>query len=178
MAKKIAHGYLKVLETICVCLLALILICMCIQIGCRLLSIGQNFTEELARIAFCLLVFIGMPLAFAEGADIAVDMVVNILPKPVQRAIQVLVNVLVTVFGFFCVRSLLVFTKSNQGVTAVSMIWIKMNWIYYAAMFSFICLSVIAVFKIVAVLRGEPDTYDINAEEKEKAKEEEVDLGI
>ena len=50
MFKKIARGYLKIVESICVCLLFLILLCMCIQIGCRLLTIGQNFTEELS---FC-----------------------------------------------------------------------------------------------------------------------------
>ena len=47
MLKKIAHWYLKIVETVCVFLLLLILSCMCIQISCRLLTIGQNFTEEL-----------------------------------------------------------------------------------------------------------------------------------
>ena len=50
MFKKIARIYLKIAETICVILLAIIMVCMCIQIGCRLLTIGQNFTDRCARL--------------------------------------------------------------------------------------------------------------------------------
>ena len=180
MLKKIAHWYLKIVETICVFLLCVMLGCMCIQIGCRLLTIGQNFTEELARLSFSLLIFLGAPLALAEGADIAVDMVVNALPAPVKRGVDVLVNVLIAVFSAFCIRSLITFTKSNVGVTAVSMTWIKMNWLYYTFMFSFGCLFVVAAAKGIATIAGRPAVLDINAEEKarEKAEEKEVDLGI
>ncbi len=180
MFKKIAYWYLKIVETICVFLLCVMLGCMCIQIGCRLLTIGQNFTEELARLSFSLLIFLGAPLALAEGADIAVDMVVNALPAPVKRGVDVLVNVLIAVFSAFCIRSLITFTKSNVGVTAVSMTWIKMNWLYYTFMFSFGCLFVVAAAKGIATIAGRPAVLDINAEEKarEKAEEKEVDLGI
>ena len=69
--KQIARWYLKIVEAICVCLLLVILGCMCIQIVCRLFTIGQNFTEELSRLSFSLLIFLGAPLALAEGADIS-----------------------------------------------------------------------------------------------------------
>lgn len=180
MFKKAAHWYLKLVETICVFLLLLILACMCIQISCRLLTIGQNFTEELSRLSFSLLIFLGAPLALTEGADIAVDMVVNMLPQAVQRIICILVGVLTAVFSAFCIRSLITFTGSNQGVTAVSMTWIKMNWLYYAFMFSFGCMFVISILKVCAAILGRPQTVDINADAKEKAlqEEKEVYLGI
>lgn len=180
MFKKIARGYLKAVEAVCIALLSLIMICMCIQIGCRLFSIGQNFTEELSRISFCILVFLGAPLALAEGADIAVDMVVNVLPAKVRKVIEIFVNLLVAGFSLLCTRSLVTFTGSNKGVTAVSMTWIKMNWIYYLCMFSFICMFVISLIKAGAVFLGRPQILDINAEEKEKARlaEKEMDLGI
>lgn len=180
MLKKIAYWYLKIVETICVILLCVMLGCMCIQIGCRLLTIGQNFTEELARLSFSLLIFLGAPLALAEGADIAVDMVVNMLPDAVKRGVDLLVNLLIAVFSAFCIRSLITFTGSNAGVTAVSMTWIKMNWLYYAFMFSFGCLFVVAVVKGIASVMGKPNVFDINAAEKERERQEEkeMDLGI
>lgn len=180
MFKKIAYWYLKIVETICVFLLCVMLACMCIQIGCRLLTIGQNFTEELARISFSLLIFLGAPLALAEGADIAVDMVINMLPEAVKRGIDVAVNLLIAVFSVFCIRSLITFTGSNVGVTAVSMTWIKMNWLYYAFMFSFGCLFVVAVAKGIASVTGKPNVLDINEAEKarEKLEEKEIDLGL
>ena len=180
MLKKIAHWYLKIVETVCVFLLLLILSCMCIQISCRLLTIGQNFTEELSRLSFSLLIFLGAPLALTEGADIAVDMVVNMLPQTAQRIISILVSILTAAFSVFCIRSLITFTGSNQGVTAVSMTWIEMNWLYYAFMFSFGCMLVVSIIKAGAAMVGKPQTMDINAEAKEKAlqEEKEVDLGI
>lgn len=180
MLKKLAHWYLKIVETICVLLLVLILLCMCIQISCRIFTIGQNFTEELSRLSFSLLIFLGAPLALTEGADIAVDMVVNMLPQGVQRAIGFLVNILTAVFSVLCIRSLVTFTGSNQGVTAVSMVWIKMNWLYYAFMFSFACMFVVSLIKAAAVIAGKPQTMDINAKAKGEAlqEEKEVDLGI
>ena len=69
MLKKIAHWYLKIVETVCVFLLLLILSCMCIQISCRLLTIGQNFTEELSRLSFSLLIFLGAPLALSVSSQ-------------------------------------------------------------------------------------------------------------
>lgn len=180
MLKKLARCYLKAVETVCVFLLALILLCMCIQISCRIFTVGQNFTEELSRISFSLLIFLGAPLALAEGADIAVDMVVNILPPALQRVVGVLVNVLTAVFSLLCIRSLITFTGSNQGVTAVSMTWIRMNWVYNAFMCSFACMFVISAVKAFSVLRGTSQIMDINAEAKEKASREgkEADLGI
>lgn len=178
MFKKVARGYLKIVEAICVVLLLVILGCMCIQIVCRLLTIGQNFTEELARLSFSVLIFVGAPLAFTEGADIAVDMVVNVLPKPVRKLIDILINALTAVFSVFCIRSLVTFIGSNVGVTAVSMTWIKMNWLYYIFMASFGFMFIIAVVKIIAILLGKNQIMDINAEQKAKRAEEEVDIGI
>ncbi len=180
MIEKIARGYLKIVETICVFLLFMILVCMCIQIGCRILTIGQNFTEELSRICFCILIFLGAPLAYAEGADIAVDMVVNALPPMAKRVIEALVNILVAVFCGLCMRSLVTFIGSNKGVTAVSMTWIQMSWLYYTFFASFACMFLIALAKLIAVLRGRPQTLDINADEKMKMRQEEkeMDLGI
>lgn len=180
MMKKIARGYLKLIEGICVALMLLILFCMCIQIVCRLFTIGQNFTEELSRLAFSLMIFLGAPLALAEGADIAVDMVVNLLPAPVRRAADILVDLLVLVFAGMCMRSLVTFIGSNQGVTAVSMTWIKMNWLYGAFFVSFGCLAVTALIKAAAAFTGRAQYLDINAEEKERARQEEkeMDLGL
>lgn len=180
MFKKIARGYLKAVELICVGLLCLILACMCIQIGCRLLSIGQNFTEELSRIAFCILVYLGAPLVMTEGADIAVDMVVNMLPKAIRNWIEICVNIFSACFSLLCIRSLVTLTGSNKGVTAVSMTWIQMNWIYYLCMFSFACMFLVTICKIIAIIKGRKPILDINADEKARAQQEEseVDLGI
>lgn len=180
MGKKIVKYYLKFVEAVCVILLLVIFCLMMIQISCRLLSVGQNFTEELSRLCFCVMVFFGAPLVLAEGSDICVDMVVNQLPKSVQRIVEAVVNVFIIIFSAFCLKSVTAFIASNVGVTAVSMTWLMMNWIYFAVMASFVFLLIVSVMKLVAIVRGVSDVIDINAEEKERAKkeEQELDLGI
>lgn len=180
MCKKMIQCYLKMIETICVTLLMLVLACMCIQIGCRLFSIGQSFTEELSRLSFSLMIFLGMPLALAEGADIAVDMLVNLLPFKIRRGIDILVDFMITGFGVFCIRSLFTFMRSNKDVTAVSLSFIKMNWIYGTFLFSFFSLVITSLIKAYAAYSGRNQTLDIHQAEKEKEKqqEQEVDLGI
>ena len=180
MFKKIAHAYLKIVETICVLLLGVILVCMVIQIGCRLLTVGQNFTEELCRLCFSLMIFVGAPLCLAEGADIVVDMVVNALPAPVRRITDILSNGFVAFFSILAIRSQWNVIQTNKGVTAVSMTWIKMNWLYNAFLVSFVCLFIVSCCKAVAAALGKPQTIDINADEKAQAVREakEMDLGI
>ena len=180
MLKKIARAYLKIVEAICVILLAAILVCMCIQIVCRLLTIGQNFTEEFSRLCFSLMIFIGAPLCLAEGADIVVDMVVNKLPPVARKITDIVGNGLIAVFAVLAFRSELTVIGANKSVTAVSMTWIKMNWLYYAFLVSFALLFIVSVIKIIAVLFNKPQILDINAEEKARALKEakEMDLGI
>lgn len=180
MYKKIIQWYLKTIETICITLLILVLTCMCIQITCRLFAIGQSFTEELSRLCFSLMIFLGMPLALAEGADIAVDMLVSLLPPKIQRGIDILINFTTAGFGILCIRSLFTFMGSNKDVTAVSLTFIKMNWIYGTFLFSFISLVITSLIKAYAGFSGKKQTLDIHEEEKkqEKLQEQEVDLGI
>lgn len=94
--------------------------------------------------------------------------------------VDTLVNLLIAVFACLCMRSLVTFIGSNKGVTAVSMTWIKMNWLYYAFFVSFAFLAVVAVVKAVMSALGKNECFDINAEEKEQVRKEEseVDLGI
>lgn len=180
MFKKIADKYLKVIEMLSVILMVFILLCMVIQIVCRLFSVGQNFTEELARLCFSIMIFIAAPLCMAEGADICVDMVVNQLSEGIRRAVGILTNLLIALFSVIAFYSQIAVLRVNKGVTAVSMTWIKMNWLYTLFLISFIFLFIVAVWKIYALIKKMPDTYDINAEEKEKSIKEakEMDLGI
>jgi TRAP-type C4-dicarboxylate transport system permease small subunit len=178
MVKKIVTGYLKVVETICVALLFLIFILMVVQVGCRIFAIGQNFTEELARIAFCLMVFLGAPLVLAEGADICVDMLVNKLPAGAQKCTNILADILTAVFAVLCIKSLLVLIDANEGVSAVALPWIKMNWIYTVMLISFGFLALVAIGKAIALLLNKKDTIDINAKEKALAQKEESEMNL
>lgn len=178
--QKVAKIYLRIVEIICVALLILILGCMCVQIVCRIFSIGQNFTEELSRLCFSLMIFVGAPLALAEGEHIAVDMVVKLMPVKVRRGIEALASALTAVFCVLCMKSQLVVIGSNLDVRAVSITWIHMNWLYVTFFLSFAVMLVISAVTMVCAVLGKSTTLDIHKEEKELARkqESEVDLGL
>ena len=178
--QKVAKIYLRVVEIVCVALLMLILGCMCIQIVCRIFSIGQNFTEELSRLCFSLMIFIGAPLALAEGEHIAVDMVVKLMPEKARRGIEALASALTAVFCAFCLKSQMVVIGSNLDVRAVSITWIHMNWLYVTFFLSFAVMLVISTVTMVCAILGKSTTLDIHKKEKELAKkqESEVDLEL
>ena len=102
------------------------------------------------------------------------------LPQAAQRIISILVSILTAAFSVFCIRSLITFTGSNQGVTAVSMTWIKMNWLYYAFMFSFGCMLVVSIIKAGAPWLGKTRPWILTQRQKKRPcqEEKEVDLGI
>lgn len=172
MAKRIYTTCLRVLETICVVLLAGILLCMVIQISCRLLGVGQSFTEELARILYCLLVFIGSPLALAEGAHIVVDMIAGKSGPLGQRIFDILDGVAVDVFSVFALKGMLTLLGTNTRTTAVSMTWLRMNWVYGIIAVSFVLLFAVSTIQIVLAAMGRSVTVDINADARRKAQEE------
>ncbi len=178
--KNLAKLYLKIVETISVVLMATILLLMVIQIVCRLFTIGQNFTEELARLCFSLMIFIAAPLCLTEGADICVDMLVAKLPSGIRKAVDIFAFSLIAIFSLIALYSETLVIKTNVDVTAVSMTWIKMNWLYAAFTLSFGFLFLTAVWKIIVTIKNEPQTFDINKKEKEKSINDakELDLGI
>ena len=126
------------------------------------------------------MIFVGAPLALAEGEHIAVDMVVKLMPKKVRRGIEAFASALIAVFCAFCMKSQLVVIGSNQNVRAVSMTWIHMNWLYVTFFLSFAVMFVVSVVMMVRTILGKEATLDIHKEEKELAKkqESEVDLGL
>ncbi len=164
--KKLSYLYLKAVELICISLLLVILGCMLIQISCRLLVISQSFTEELARICFCILVFVGSPLALAEGLHIVVDMLVRKANPAMKKLILALDGVFIDVFAVFSIIGMQTMMKSSTQTTAVALPWIKMNWVYSLVLVSFIFLFIVSTVQIYLALAGRETTVDMNAAEK------------
>jgi TRAP-type C4-dicarboxylate transport system permease small subunit len=174
--KIFARRFLFLLEWICIVCLIMIALVIGLQMFCRTFAIGISWTEELARLAFCIMSFIGAPLALAEGLHIAVDMVVNHLPKTLRSGAEILISSVIAVFSVFCIRSGFLNLAAYKGVAAVSMEWFQMNWIYTALMVSFVILFVISCVRIINVVRGKPLVMFIH--ENEAIPEEKLELNI
>jgi TRAP-type C4-dicarboxylate transport system permease small subunit len=174
--KTIAEQFLRLIEWICVVCLITIALVIGLQMFCRTFAIGISWTEELARLAFCMMSFIGAPLALAEGLHIAVDMVVDRLRGKLRAGAEILISMVIAAFSIFCIRSGFLNLAAYKNVAAVSMEWLQMNWIYTGIMISSAILLIISMVRIVNTVRGRPLTLIIHV--NETLPEEELELNI
>ena len=78
-------------------LVALIAV-MSLQIVSRVLFSATSWTEETARYLLIWLTFLGACLAYSRGRHIAVTLLSDALPNPIQRLVQALIAVVTMIF--------------------------------------------------------------------------------
>lgn len=174
--KKISILLLKVIDAICVCLLATIFFSITLQIVCRFTPLALTWTEEFARVCFIIMSYLAAPLCLAEGSHIAVDMLANHLPKPIQRIVDIFIHLAVCMFCVIFVKSMFVNLGTNVGVSTVTMTWLKLNWIYTAEIITFCMTFVISAIQCVLNILGKENTIELLEKKEDELTEE--DLGL
>lgn len=93
--------------------------------GRYLLNAGIAASEELARLAFVWLIFLGAVLAVRERTHVGVDMMVRMLPRGAQRLCLALCNLLILyalwLFAEGSWQQVLVGLNSELPVTGISL---------------------------------------------------------
>lgn len=91
-------------ETIACAMFALMVVMVGLNVIARFIfSKSFSFTEEIAYLGFAYSVFFGVCVVFKNNAMIAVDFIVDKMPQQVQRCINVLNYLLLTVFNMVMV---------------------------------------------------------------------------
>ena len=174
--KKLSISILKLIDAICVCLLAMIFFSITLQIICRFTPLALTWTEEFARVCFVIMSYLAAPLCLAEGTHIAVDMITNMLPKTIKRIVDVFIHLSVCFFCVIFVKSMLVNLGSNVGVSTVTMTWLKLNWIYTAEIVTFCLTFIVSAIQCVLTLMDRKNTVVIMEKNENELTEE--DLGL
>jgi TRAP-type C4-dicarboxylate transport system permease small subunit len=114
MAKKILNVYDNIVKGILVAIVAAFIIIVFVQVIFRyVLNNSLSWSEELARILFTQMIFLASPIAVLEKRHIAVDIVLQYLPRAAKRWVYVVINVLTFVFFCFLAVSGYTFAVSN-----------------------------------------------------------------
>jgi TRAP-type C4-dicarboxylate transport system permease small subunit len=122
-------------------------------IGRNFFDVGMPWADELSRFCGVALVFLGAPMLALRGQQVAVDMVPTLLPAAGRRLFIIVAEVMVLLFSAVIIWSLYAFL-SRAWKFATPTLGIP-NWIYYTpAAICFVLLAMIAVAKLVALLRG------------------------
>src|SRR3954464_7057688 len=120
-----------------------------VQILCRfVLAIGVPWTEEVSRLIFIWLAYLGAAIGAREGTLIVIDTLPMLLGPRVQRVLDPFVRVLsfaIVAFLFaasiplvrFLVRPRLPARRSGGPTTLATVDWISNGWAYLAFTASF-----------------------------------------
>ncbi|WP_203553618.1 TRAP transporter small permease [Bacillus sp. B15-48] len=131
----------------------------------RYLGIGSiTWAEEASRYLMIWLAFAGIGLGFKHNAHLGLSFVVNLLPKPLQKAAYYLRAVLIILFGgiVFYYSYLVVVSQMNNGQLSPSL-GIPV-WSVYASLLLGSALIVIRTLQLLIKPPTSPDDERLNSQ--------------
>ncbi|NLY00405.1 MAG: TRAP transporter small permease [Rhodopirellula sp.] len=123
------------------------------------------WTEELSRLLFTWIIFIGAALAVKEGTHIGVSLLVDRLPASVRRHLAAARLVLIAVFLAFLAVVGFQWVRMNAN-TRTPALGLPLNYVLYASLPAASALGVyFAVRRAVAWFRGRIESEQTGEEE-------------
>lgn len=121
--KKLGEYIDKVVNVICIILLAVMTCIVLLQVSTRILPVrNPNWTEELSRYVMIYIAFIGASTGIREWTNVGVDFILERIPKPAKFAVNVIIRLAILVF--WCIvlyLSVTVFPKTGMRQLSASM---------------------------------------------------------
>lgn len=111
------------------------------------------WSEELARYCFVWIVFLGGAIGLARGFHLGVDLLVNMLPEPIRRGLDILTSALIACFALAVIYASYPVINMNMMQRSPAL-GVQMSWIYIAIPISMALMAVIAIERIIFDLRG------------------------
>ncbi len=113
------------------------------------LGLPLSWSEEFQKFGHIWMVFLAIPVAYRRGAHIGMDMVLNMLPKPAQRAIGMAVELMwltmAVAIGYFTTRLMEVAQfQDSPGLG------LRMDWVYSGMVIGSAYLALVAVRRLLA----------------------------
>lgn len=95
MIYRVKKGFDVLLDSLCILMLAAMIGIVFYQVlARRVFASSPVWTGEISRFLMVWAIFLGSAIAFREKGHLCVDFFVNLFPKPVQKALGVLVDIL------------------------------------------------------------------------------------
>lgn len=142
----------RITDSAAVALFIAILVLVNVQIVCRfVLSVSVPWTEEVSRLLFIWLAYIGAAIGLREGALITIDTLPELLGPRVRAWLQPVIRVcsIAVILVLFGASIPLVRTVWSQTLPTVD--WISNGWAYLAFTVSF---GLMLVYSIIPLWQG------------------------
>ena len=141
----------RITDSAAVALFIAILVLVNVQIVCRfVLSVSVPWTEEVSRLLFIWLAYIGAAIGLREGALITIDTLPEVFPR-LRVWLQPVVRLCSIAVILFLFGASIPLVRSVWSTTLSTVDWISNGWAYLALTVSF---GLMLVYSIVPLVRG------------------------
>lgn len=151
---------IKTIEFLAAILMASIAIMILIQVISRGFRIGLQWPDEMSRFAYVALVFLGNVAAVSRKKNITITLILDMLPGPVRKAFDVIIDALTALFGAFAIKGTFLLIGSATGVHTNSLVWFQLNYLYALILVCLFLMCVEAGINIVMDLLPEERLED------------------
>ena len=107
-----------------------------------------SWTEELARYLFIYMVAFGASVAVHKKEFVAVDLIIDFLPKIIRKLIELVINIVLLLFTFVLLKSVLGFAILEYRMVSTAM-QVPMQYIYFSMIILFGLLILSFVMEIL-----------------------------
>jgi TRAP-type C4-dicarboxylate transport system permease small subunit len=135
-----------------IALFAATLVLVNVQIVCRfVLAISVPWTEEVSRLLFIWLAYLGAAIGLREGTLIVIDTVPELLGAPARRVLDPLVRLVSLAVVLFMFAASIPLVRSVWPTTLATVDWISNGWAYLAFTASF---GLMILYSVVPLVPG------------------------
>src|SRR5687768_4460782 len=132
------QAFNRSLDWVAAFLFAAALILVNVQIVCRfVLSISVPWTEEVSRLLFIWLAYLGAAVGFREGTLIVIDTVPELLGPRACRVLDPFVRIVSSAVVIFLFAGSIPLVRSVWPTTLATVDWVSNGWTYLAFTASF-----------------------------------------
>ena len=107
-----------------------------------------SWTEELARYLFIYMVAFGSSVAVHKKEFVAVDLIIDFLPKIIRKLIELVINIVLLFVTFVLLKSVLSFAILEYRMVSTAM-QVPMQYIYFSMIILFGLLILSFVMEIL-----------------------------
>lgn len=123
----------RTVDGVVIALMIATLLLVNVQILCRfVLSVGVPWTEEVSRLLFIWLAYLGAAIGLREGALITIDTLPELLGPRFRQVLAPFVRVCTFVIVVFLFLASLPLVRSVWPTTLATVDWISNGWAYLA----------------------------------------------
>lgn len=160
----------KIMEAVIVFMLLAMVAVTGAQVVCRLVNHALAWSEELTRYLLIWSSMLGAGCVYKHGGHISIEVLQNAMPKPVRKAMKIIVQVLCMIlFAMIVVYGVQYFQRQGTQISAAMKV--PMRLVYLAIPIGCGTMFVHALDQFLGLVTGRDDEAKAPAEKEEKEAE-------